>query len=777
MRTSGRACIGYSTGMIEDWLIPLLALACLGLACTCWLMWRRRRKYAQQVAAVHQDVVESAEAAAFGKRVARHHLPPELDDLGETINQLFDALANKDAQMRQRETLFQDLAIHMDGIVLVHRERIIFANPNAAEPMGLAPEQLVGRLVTDLVRPAYRAMFRKIITARMAGDADDDVVEIQLINGGERGTWVEVRSTAIDYRGQQAILTVAQDISYRKSVEAALGRSKQQAQFTLESIGEGVITSDTEGKIDYMNSTAEKLMSTTRDEATGKRLGDIVNLVDEGDRRDLGDPIMRSLTDRRRISMGSRALMISNGGDTELSIEMTASPIKGPDGSIGGVVVIMHDVTEMRGLAQQMSYQAAHDPLTGLINRREFERRVDQSLHSARDTDASHVLCYLDLDRFKAVNDTCGHMAGDNMLREVSALIKEQVRESDFVARLGGDEFGMLLIGCPLKKARQIADDVIRAVRDYRFVWQDKIFTIGVSVGLVEVGKEGGSVKDILSAADSACYIAKQRGRGQVHMYSARDEVSARQRGEIHWLALLQSALKEDQFEIYTQPIISVSGKAVEGPSVEVLLRMHDEAGQIVLPKHFIRAAERYQLMPSVDRWMVQATLAAVGQGAIRLPENRSCAINLSGQTLSESTFLEFVVECLDHSQVDPGQICFEIPETAVMADFEHARRFAGVLHGIGCQFGLDDFGRGIGSFASLQELSIDFLKIDGIYTRDLVPDGLNHQVVSAITRLAKTVGFKVIAEQVEEQADFDVLREVGVDFVQGYYVQPPEKL
>jgi diguanylate cyclase (GGDEF)-like protein len=387
------------------------------------------------------------------------------------------------------------------------------------------------------------------------------------------------------------------------------------------------------------------------------------------------------------------------------------------------------------------------------------------------------VLCYLDLDRFKAVNDTCGHMAGDNLLREVSALIKDQVRESDFVARLGGDEFGMLLFGCPLTKARQIADDVIRAVRDYRFVWQDKIFTIGVSIGLVEIGKESGTIKDILSAADSACYVAKQRGRGQAHVYSAKDEVSARQRGEIHWLGLLQTALKEDQFEIYSQPIISVSGQANDGPSVEVLLRMQDEEGQIVMPKHFIKAAERYQLMPSVDRWMVQATLAAVGQGAIRLPEGRSCTINLSGQTLGEATFLEFVVDCLDHSQVDPGQVCFEIAESAVMSDLEHARRFVGVLHGIGCEFGLDDFGRGIGSFTSLQDLSIDFLKIDGAYTRDLVPDSLNHQVVTAITRLAKTIGFQVIAEQVEEQADFDALRDIGVDFVQGYYVQRPEKL
>lgn len=763
--------------MIEAWLIPLLALACLGFAAACWLLWRRQRRYVRQVAALHRDAIESAEASAFGQRVSGRGLPDDLAEFGSTINLLFDALASKDAQTRQRESLFQELANAVPDLVLVHRERIVFANNVAAEPVGLAPEQLVGRPMTDLIRPAFRSMMRDATAARLGGEADDEPVEFQMINGGERGVWIEARSMLIEYRGRQAVLTIGQDITYRKSVEATLGRSKQQAQITLESIGEGVVTSNMHGEIDYMNSAAEKLIGIDRQGAIGRRLGDIVNLVDEGDRRDLGDPIMRSLTDRRRISVGSRALMVSHDGDTELSVELTASPIKNPDGTIAGVVVIMHDVSEIRGLAQQMSYQAAHDPLTGLINRREFERRLEQSMHAIRDEDASHVLCYLDLDRFKAVNDTCGHMAGDNLLRELSAIIKDQVRDSDFVARLGGDEFGMLLIGCPLRKARQIADDVIRAVREYRFVWQDRIFTVGVSIGLVEVGRESGTIKDILSAADSACYVAKQRGRGQAHVYSARDEASARQRGEIHWLGLLQAALKDDQFEIHQQPIISMSGKGRGGPAVEVLLRLRDDDNQIILPKQFIQAAERYQLMTSVDRWMVQATLAAIGQGVIRLPEQRSCSINLSGQTLSDGTFLEFVVECLDYSQVDPARICFEVGESAVMADLEHARRFIGVLHGMGCQFGLDDFGRGIGSFASLQDLSIDFLKIDGAYTSGLEPDGLNHQVVSAITRLSRTVGFKVIAEQVEEQQAFDALRQLGVDYVQGYYVQRPEKL
>jgi diguanylate cyclase (GGDEF)-like protein/PAS domain S-box-containing protein len=759
----------------EAWLLIPLALLCLGLAAACVLLWRGSRKYARQIAALNREIVDVAEGAAFGKRIARADTTPELNQLSATINQLFDALSGKDAEMRQREALFRDLANTLPEVVVVHRDRIIFANRVAADLLGLTAEQLVGRSVTDVVRPAYRAMTRKTIDRRLAGETTPESYEIQLINGQERGMWVEARSALVDYRGQQAVLTIARDISYRKSIEATLSRGKQQAQITLESIGEGVITTDTEGVIDYMNGAAEALTGTQRDAAFGKRLNDIVNLVDETDRRDLGDPVTRALTDRRRVSMGRRALLISREGEKE--VELTASPIKGPDETMVGAVVIMHDVSEIRGLTQQMSYQAAHDALTGLINRREFERRTEQAMRAVREENVTHVLCYLDLDRFKVVNDTCGHIAGDNMLREIAGLIREQVRESDFVARLGGDEFGLLLIGCPLDKARQIADDVCRAVRDFRFVWQDRIFTVGVSVGLVEIAQETSSIKDLLAAADSACYIAKQQGRGRVHVYSARDEATARQRGEIYWLGLLQSALKEGRFAIYTQPVIAVAGHGSDGPGVEILLRMHDDENRLVLPRQFLPAAERYQLMANVDRWVVQATLAAVGQGSIRLPDARSASINLSGQTLGEEGFLEFVVDCLDHSRVSPTQICFEMSETAVMADLDHARRFIGVLHGMGCQFALDDFGSGIGSLVRLRDLQIDYLKIDGAYTRHLVADRLNRQVVSAVTQLAKTVGFRVVAEQVEKEEDFDALRELGVDFIQGNFVSRPQPL
>jgi diguanylate cyclase (GGDEF)-like protein len=424
-----------------------------------------------------------------------------------------------------------------------------------------------------------------------------------------------------------------------------------------------------------------------------------------------------------------------------------------------------------------MSYQATHDPLTGLINRREFERRLDEAVDSAHSEEVVHILFYMDLDRFKAVNDSCGHQAGDNMLREVAALIKEQVRDSDFVGRLGGDEFGALLIGCPIEKSRQIANDICNAIADYRFVWKDKIFNVGISIGLIEISHASGTVQDLLSAADSACYIAKQEGRGRVHIYSARDEAIARERGDIQWLRQMQTALHSDRFELAVQPILAMSGSSDSGPAVEVLIRLPDGRGRTVDTAEFLRPAERYQLMPQIDRWVVNAALTAISSGEIKLAGNRSCAINLSGQTLADEAFLGFVVDALDRSAVAPSSVCFEVTERSILANVQQAQRFIEVLHGIGCEFSLDDFGSGLGSFSNLKHLPIDYLKIDGSYTRNLPSDEVNQEMVSAMIKLARKMEFRIVAEQVEQQEDFDWLRDSGIDFIQGYFVDPPTTL
>jgi diguanylate cyclase (GGDEF)-like protein len=439
--------------------------------------------------------------------------------------------------------------------------------------------------------------------------------------------------------------------------------------------------------------------------------------------------------------------------------------------------VLLHDVTELRGLHRQMSYQATHDALTGLVNRREFERRLNEAGETARRGEGTHMLCYLDLDRFKIVNDTSGHLAGDSMLREVAKLLREAVRDSDTVARLGGDEFGMLLVGCPLDKARQIADDVCRSIAAYRFVWHDRVFNIGVSIGLIEIGREAGTVEQQLAAADSACYVAKKEGAGRVSVYSARDEALARSTGEIEWLQKLQSALKEDRFTLYYQPIVSADGNDTEGPSMEVLLRMLDESGAEIQPLEFVHAAERYRLMASVDRWVVQTTLSALSRNTFQLARDRSVAINISGQTLGDALFLEFVVECFDRTGVAPGQVCFEIAESAVVGNIEHARRFVGVLHGMGCKFTIDDFGSGVGSFSSLKNMPLDYLKLDGSFIRNLARDSVSQTMVTAVIKLARTLNFKIIAEQVEDSTALDAARRMGVDFIQGFVIARPAKL
>jgi len=718
-------------------------------------------------------MVDVSADASVGRRLNVGDYP-DTADLARTINQLFDALGERDQKIQGRDRLFRDFARTLPEIVLIHDDKILLANESAAALIGVESAQLIGRDVVDLVKPAYRALFRKSVARRLAGEEVPRRLEIQLINGEQAGLWVEAQSSAIEFHGRSAILTVARDVSHRKSLEVSLSRSKRQAQYTLESIGEGVITTGNDGRIDYMNLAAETLIGASRDDAAGHKIGELFSLVDDSDRRPLGDPVDRCLSMRRRVNMGRHAVMVSHDGEHEHSVELSASPIRGPGDSISGSVVVFHDVGELRGLTRKMSYQATHDPMTGLINRREFERRLDEAMDSAHSEEAIHMLFYMDLDRFKAVNDSCGHLAGDNMLREVAMVIKEQVRDSDFVGRLGGDEFGALLIGCPIEKARQIATDICNAVADYRFVWKDKIFNIGISIGLVEISHVSGTVQDVMSAADSACYVAKQEGRGKVHIYSARDEVIARERGDIQWLRELQTALHEDGFELAVQPIIAMTSGADSGPAIEILIRLPDGRGREADTADFLRPAERYQLMPQIDRWVVNATLNTINSGELRLAGNRSCAINLSGQTIADEAFLGFVVEALDRSGVAPSSICFEVTEKAILANVQQAQRFIEVLHGIGCEFSLDDFGSGMGSFASLKHLPIDYLKIDGIYTRNLQTDEVNQEMVAAMIKLARTMQFRVVAEQVEYQEDFDWLRDIGVDFVQGHFVESP---
>jgi diguanylate cyclase (GGDEF)-like protein/PAS domain S-box-containing protein len=758
---------------------PELFIVAVAISVVLLIVWgAARRSVARQVEQLREDIhALLAKADLNGDRLGVQGRSGDFVDIAASVNRLLDRVEEESESASVNRELLHDFARALPDVALVHRDSIILANEAAGELFGLPGEALIGKAATDLLRPAYRSKLRKHVEVGLSGEMVPDPIEVQLISTEEGERWVELHSLVTDYDGEPALITIARDVAHRKSLEVSLGRSKLQARITLESIGDGILTTDRDGVIDYMNEAAEGLLDMQRASAIGKRPAELIALVDESDRESLGDPVEQCLEERRRISLGRRALLMTRQGDREFSVELTASPIRAPGGEIDGCVVSFHDVSEMRGIAREMSYQATHDALTGLINRAEFERRLSTTLESSR-SDGSHcVVAYLDLDRFKIVNDTSGHLAGDNLLREIGGLLRHQVRDSDTVARMGGDEFAMLLAGCPLDKARQIADEICAAVTGHRFNWQDQSFDIGVSVGLVEVGPESMSAETVLSAADSACYIAKQEGRGGHHVYSARDELIAREKGEIQWLQRLQQALTDEGFELHVQPIVSADGQAVRGPAAEVLLRLKNESGDAFTPDQFLGPAARYQLMSSIDRWVVSHAATRIAGGVPRLPNERSCSVNLSGHALLDDSFLDFLIDVLDHTGVEPNRICFEISEAAIMANIDQARRFISVLHGVGCQVAMDDFGSGIGSFVKLKTLSIDYVKIDSTYIRELAEDEVNQEMVTALVRLSKQLDFGVIAEQVEDGNTLDLLRRLGVDFVQGYVIERPHPL
>ena len=584
--------------------------------------WQRRQERA--LAEFSQQVWQLTRGAAASGRVRLEGKPEAIGQLGGAVNQLLENLERSGARMHDREQLFQRLVEAVHDAVLITRDRIMFANQRFLALLGLPREAVVGKPLSNFVAADYVGLVDQNLSRRLAGEPAAERYEVELIGAQGQVTRVELSSAVIDSAGESALLLTALEMLPAAS-PAAAASARPRAMATLDAMGEGVITVDTDGHIDYVNHAATQLLGQRFDQVVGKSFPDVASLVEEADRRSLGDPVGKALTSGSRISVGKRAVLVPAAGAPERSVEISVSPLRFDGAAIAGVVIVLHDTSELRGLTRQMSYQASHDALTGLVNRREFERRLQEAMDSARAGDVSHALAYLDLDRFKVVNDTCGHTAGDNMLREVASLIKDAVRDSDTVGRIGGDEFALLLVGCPLEKARQIADDVVRSVNDYRFVWKDKIFNIGVSVGLVEIGRDGATIEDIINSADSACYIAKKQGGVHVHVYSAREEASARHRGEIHWLQKLQAALRDNAFELYFQPIVHAQRGGEHGPALEVFVRLKAENGQPGTPtSEFIRAAERYRLMPHIDRWVVQAVLSALGRGGLKLPEGRS---------------------------------------------------------------------------------------------------------------------------------------------------------
>ena len=421
---------------------------------------------------------------------------------------------------------------------------------------------------------------------------------------------------------------------------------------------------------------------------------------------------------------------------------------------------------------ERVSYQATHDSLTGLINRREFEHLLAEALQEANLSGSHHVLLYLDLDQFKVVNDTCGHMAGDSLLQQLNITLQDHVRKNDSLARLGGDEFGVLLKYCTLDDALNVAGTLHQAIQDFHFSWDNKTFNIGVSIGVVSIDKYSGSISNVLSAADSACYMAKEKGRNRVQLYRKTDEELVRQHGDMLWASRLTEALEQDKFELFCQPIVPVPSSGAKKNHYEILVRLRGLNGDLTLPGVFISAAERYDMVASLDRWVIDHTFDFLQQR--RQTEPLLVSINLSGKSLSDNALLEHIEKRIRNGDVRGCEICFEVTESAAMISFSALSHFMGSLKVLGCHFALDDFGRGMCSFAYLKTLPMDYLKIDGSFIREIVGDLVGYSIVNGINQIAHTMQLQTIAEFVESQQILEELQRLGVDYAQGFHISEP---
>jgi len=579
----------------------------------------------------------------------------------------------------------------------------------------------------------------------------------------------EVARLARDFN--QMALALKQNSAERDRAEAALYAEKERALVTLQSIGDAVITTDIEGRVEFLNPVAEALTGWSNDEASGRPLQQVFKIISEITRLPVENPVEKALLQNGIVGLANHTVLIRRDGH-EVPIEDSAAPIRDRDGHILGVVLVFHDIGEKRKLTHQLSHQATHDALTGLINRSEFERQLEDLLDNAASQHKEHALLYLDLDQFKVVNDTCGHSAGDELLRQLTAQIQAKVRESDTFARLGGDEFGVLLENCPLDQAVRLANVLLDEVGTFRFVWLDKTFAVGVSIGLVAITASSGNSASVLSAADTACYAAKDKGRNRVQVYSPGDIEMAERHGEMHWVARIAKAFEEDRFHLYYQPIVLVQVAAQNKEQhFEILLRMRDENHNLVPPNAFIPAAERYNMMVEIDRWVVRNVFNWLIANAERPV---ICAINLSGQSVNDDRFLAFLIDQIKGTGVTPRKVCFEITETAAISNLAKASNFIKTVKSLGCSFSLDDFGSGMSSFSYLKNLPVDYLKIDGSFVRDMINDPIDRAMVESINNIGHVMGIQTIAEFVENRAILEKLRAIGVDYAQGYGIAKP---
>jgi len=693
---------------------------------------------------------------------------------GIAIERRMAESALRASEMRYRR-LFDNV---LEGVYSSTREgRFLSVNPALARMVGLASASELLSLPTDTIYASE--VDRAAIITALERDGEVRNAEFQLRRvDGTTLTVIESARAVLDENGKLVGYEgTISDISERKRAETAVFDEKEKAQVTLQSIGDAVITTDADAHIEYLNPVAEDMTGWESHEVRGKSVSEVFDILNEATRQPLENPVARALREGRVIAVADHTVLVNRRGQ-EIAIQDSAAPIRDRLGKIIGAVMVFHDVSKERRLRRALAYQASHDALTGLINRREFENRLNEALVTSRtDGETTHVLLYLDLDQFKLVNDTCGHQAGDRLLKQITGILQTRIRTSDTIARLGGDEFGILLQDCTSDRAAMIADSLRQAIREYRFEWQDGAMNVGVSIGIVEINSTSESITSVLSAADVACYAAKDSGRNRVHMYQYG--AAPERHREMQWVSRLTRACEENRLELYYQPIVAIGANRDTRGHYELLLRMRGENGELVLPAEFIPAAERYNVMPMIDRWVVSQALGSLAHYRTDGdPRNAyTISINLSGTSLNDDRFLEFLINELQGYDLSPGAVCFEITETAAISNLPNVVHFMREFRARGCKFSLDDFGSGLSSFMYLKNLPVDYLKIDGQFIQNVTTDHVDRSMVEAITQIGHAMGIKTIAERVETAEVLACLADIGVDYAQGIYIAIPESV
>ncbi len=695
----------------------------------------------------------------------------EVDQLADSLNQMQRTLSETFLSLKESEQRFRQVAENINEVFWLCSpdwQELYYISPAFEKLWGMSSEQLyknpnlwLARVFSEDRRQVLEDVPRDL--QQVKDYIDFRAYRIHSASG--ELCWVKARAYLIHDAAGKVIRVagIAEDITEQKKSEEELRKLSR----AIESSSSAVFIASKAGRIEYVNPKFSQLTGYSKQQAIGKT-ADFLRTADS----------MNSSYDAlwKAITSGEEwrgELDNQNRGGEKYRARISISAVKDDAGKVTHFIGIQDDISHEYQLTEKLNYQATHDVLTGLYNRIEFEKRAQQLFVSSREHGAEHALCFMDLDQFKVINDTCGHIAGDELLRQLSTVLQRTVRQSDTLARLGGDEFGVLMEHCSLQQAHRVAESLRQGISQYQFVWEGQFFHVGVSIGLVAITRHTGNLSELLKQADAACYMAKDLGRNRIHEYHVEDSGLAQRQGEMLWVNRINQALEANRLRLYAQPIVPLDDSGAK--HYELLVRMLDEDGSVIPPGSFLPAAERYDLIEKIDNWVVSNAFKLLASHPEFVEQTDFVSINLSGASLTSGAFLEVIFSNLNLNRIDPQKICFEVTETVAITNLSAANTFIEILKDAGFRFALDDFGSGLSSFGYLKNLQVDFLKIDGMFVKDIVDDPIDYAMVKSINEVGQVMGMQTIAEFVENDQIVEKLKAIGVNFAQGYGVGKPQ--